>query len=47
MNTQQNQSQHKNEQGKQNLKQPQGGTGTKQTQAKPAEKAQSPTQKQK
>lgn len=45
MNTQQNQSQHKNEQGKQNLKQPQ--TGTKQTQAKPAEKAQSPTQKQK
>lgn len=45
MNTQQNQSQHKNEQGKQNLKQPQAGT--KQTQSKPAEKAPSPTQKHK
>lgn len=45
MNTQQNQSQHKNEQGKQNLKQPEAGH--KQTQAKPNEKASSPTQKHK
>ena len=44
MNTQQNQSQHKNEQGKQNLKQPQAGT-KQQTQAKPNEKAPSPTHK--
>lgn len=45
MNTQQNQSQHKNEQGKQNLKQPQAGT--KPTQGKHAEKVTSPTQKHK
>lgn len=46
MNTQQNQSQ-KNEQGKQNLKQPQAGTKQTQSQNRTQEKQQNPTQKHK